>query len=90
VSKVPKVVTSRVDGDVRVCGPARNLSTILEADHIVGALSRKVERDGWCFDIVRHCFFTKLEVKAFWHEILHDEDFMLCPRMSRIYDNGRY
>jgi protoporphyrinogen oxidase len=66
-------------------------STILESDNIVGGISRTVERDGWRFDIGGHRFFTKVkEVEALWHEILPDEDFMLRPRMSRIYYNGKY
>ena len=66
-------------------------STILEADSVVGGISRTVERDGWRFDIGGHRFFTKVkEVEALWHEILPDEDFMLRPRMSRIYYDGKY
>ncbi len=66
-------------------------STILESDSVVGGISRTVERDGWRFDIGGHRFFTKVkEVEAFWHEILPDEDFMLRPRMSRIYYEGKY
>ncbi|HUQ40263.1 MAG TPA: NAD(P)/FAD-dependent oxidoreductase [Acidimicrobiales bacterium] len=66
-------------------------STILEADSVVGGISRTVERDGWRFDIGGHRFFTKVpEVEAFWHEILPDEDFMLRPRMSRIFYKGKY
>lgn len=66
-------------------------STVLEADDIVGGISRTVERDGWRFDIGGHRFFTKVpEVEAFWHEILPDEDFMMRPRMSRIYYKGKY
>jgi protoporphyrinogen oxidase len=66
-------------------------STILESDSVVGGISRTVERDGWRFDIGGHRFFTKVkEVEAFWHEILDDEDFMLRPRMSRMYYRGKY
>src|SRR5438477_700709 len=66
-------------------------STIFESDSVVGGISRTVERDGWRFDIGGHRFFTKVkEVEAFWHEILPDEDFMLRPRMSRIYYEGKY
>ena len=65
--------------------------TILEADDTVGGISRTAERDGWRFDIGGHRFFTKVkEVEAFWHEILPDEDFMLRPRMSRIFYEGKY
>ena len=35
-------------------------STVLEADDIVGGISRTVERDGWRFDIGGHRFFTKV------------------------------
>ena len=66
-------------------------STVLEADDVVGGISRTVERDGWCFDVGGHRFFTKVpEVEALWHEILPDEDFLLRPRMSRIYYQGKY
>jgi len=58
---------------------------------VVGGISRTVERDGWRFDLGGHRFFTKVkDVEALWHEILPDEDFMLRPRMSRIYYSGKY
>ena len=66
-------------------------STILESDSVVGGISRTVLREGWRFDIGGHRFFTKVkQVEALWHEILPDEDFMLRPRMSRIYYKGKY
>ncbi len=66
-------------------------STVVEADDVVGGISRTVERDGWRFDIGGHRFFTKVpEVETLWHEILPDEDFLLRPRMSRIYYNNRF
>src|SRR5437868_8171607 len=65
--------------------------TILESDDVVGGISRTVERDGWRFDIGGHRFFTKVsEVEDFWHEILSDEDFLMRPRMSRIYYNNKF
>ncbi|HEX4083053.1 MAG TPA: FAD-dependent oxidoreductase, partial [Acidimicrobiales bacterium] len=64
---------------------------VAEADDVVGGISRTVERDGWRFDIGGHRFFTKVEaVEALWHEILPDEDFLLRPRMSRIFYQGKY
>jgi len=67
------------------------VSTVLEADMEVGGISRTVERDGWRFDIGGHRFFTKVgAVERFWHEILPGEDFMVRPRMSRIYYQGKY
>jgi protoporphyrinogen oxidase len=63
---------------------------VLEASDVVGGISRTVERDGWRFDIGGHRFFTKVpEVEALWHEILPDEEFLLRPRMSRIYYRGK-
>ncbi|MHB8464824.1 MAG: NAD(P)/FAD-dependent oxidoreductase [Acidimicrobiales bacterium] len=70
---------------------AGHTSTVLEADDVVGGISRTPERDGWRFDIGGHRFFTKVpEVEALWHEILPDEDFLLRPRMSRIYYEGKF
>jgi protoporphyrinogen oxidase len=64
---------------------------VLEADDVVGGISRTVERDGWRFDIGGHRFFTKVPpVEALWHQILRPEDFLLRPRMSRIYYAGKF
>jgi protoporphyrinogen oxidase len=64
--------------------------SVYEADDMVGGISRTVERDGWRFDIGGHRFFTKVpQVDALWHEILPEEDFLLRPRMSRIYYKGK-
>ncbi len=65
--------------------------TVLEADDTVGGISRTVERDGWRFDIGGHRFFTKVKaVEDLWHEILPGDAFMVRPRMSRIYYQGKY
>ena len=67
------------------------ICTVLEGDDEVGGISRTTERDGWRFDIGGHRFFTKVKVvEEFWHEILPGEDFMLRPRLSRIYYRGKY
>ena len=72
-------------------GKTGNTAVVLEADDIVGGISRTVERNGWRFDIGGHRFFTKVEqVEALWHEILPDEDFILRPRKSRIFYSGKY
>jgi protoporphyrinogen oxidase len=66
-------------------------ATVLESDDVVGGISRTVERDGWRFDIGGHRFFTKVQtVDDLWHEILGADDFLLRPRMSRIYYRGRF
>jgi protoporphyrinogen oxidase len=65
--------------------------TVFEADSVVGGISRTVERDGWRFDIGGHRFFTKVAaVEALWHEILPDGEFLVRPRMSRIYYGGNF
>jgi protoporphyrinogen oxidase len=70
---------------------AGRTATVLEADSVVGGISRSAERDGWRFDIGGHRFFTKVgAVEELWHEILPAEDFLLRPRMSRIYYDGKY
>ncbi len=64
---------------------------VFEADDVVGGISRSVERDGWRFDIGGHRFFTKVApVERLWHEILPEEDFLVRPRMSRIYYEGKF
>ena len=64
--------------------------TILEGDAVVGGISRTAEREGWRFDIGGHRFFTKVpEVEKLWHEILPDSDFLLRPRSSRIFYDGK-
>jgi protoporphyrinogen oxidase len=64
---------------------------VVEADSVVGGISRTVERDGWRFDIGGHRFFTKVRpVEEFWHQVLPPEDFLLRPRMSRIFYDGKF
>jgi len=66
-------------------------SIVLESDNVVGGISRTVVRDGWRFDIGGHRFFTKVPpVSLLWHEVLADEDFLIRPRMSRIFYNGKF
>ena len=66
-------------------------STVLEADDMVGGISRTVQRDRWRFDIGGHRFFTKVKrVDDFWHEILDEDEFMLRPRKSRVYYRGKF
>ncbi|MEA2843578.1 MAG: hypothetical protein QOJ69_1249 [Actinomycetota bacterium] len=66
-------------------------ATILEADSVVGGIAQTAQRDGWRFDIGGHRFFTKVQaVEDVWHEILTDDEFLLRPRMSRIFYNGKF
>jgi protoporphyrinogen oxidase len=71
-------------------GKAGQEAVVLEADGQVGGLAKTVEIDGFRFDLGGHRFFTKSrEVDDLWHEIMGDE-FLLRPRMSRIYWNNRF
>ena len=65
-------------------------AVVLEKDEIVGGISRTVCYQGYRFDIGGHRFFTKVSlVKELWHEILGDE-FLVRPRLSRIYYRGHF
>ena len=65
--------------------------TVLEADNVVGGISKTAVRDGWRFDIGGHRFFTKVKaVDDLWFEILGKDDFLRRPRMSRIYYRKKF
>ena len=65
-------------------------TTILEADDIVGGISRTAQYKGFRFDIGGHRFFTKIaSVQDLWEEILGDE-FISVPRLSRIFYDGKF
>jgi protoporphyrinogen oxidase len=64
--------------------------TVVEADSIVGGLSRTAEYKGYLFDIGGHRFYTKVAlVEAIWREMLGD-DLLTRPRLSRIFYRGRF
>ena len=63
---------------------------VVEADKIVGGIARTESHRGFRFDIGGHRFFTKVpEVERMWHEVLTD-DFIVRPRLSRIYYRGKF
>ena len=65
-------------------------AVVFEADDAIGGISRTVNYRGYRFDIGGHRFFTKVDaVWEVWREILGDE-FLLRPRLSRIYYNDRF
>ncbi len=66
-------------------------ATILEADTVVGGISRTARAGDWRFDIGGHRFFTKVQaVEDLWVEILGPDDFLRRPRLSRIYYRGKF
>jgi len=73
----------------RLAEAGRSVLT-LEADEVVGGISRTVERDGWRFDVGGHRFFTKVQaVTDLWHEILAPSDLLVRRRLSRIFYDGK-
>jgi protoporphyrinogen oxidase len=69
----------------------RNVPVVVfEAEDQVGGIAKTEVRDGYRFDLGGHRFFTKSkEVNDLWHEVLNEE-FLLRPRLSRIYWNGKF
>ena len=56
----------------------------------VGGIARTENYKGFLFDMGGHRFYTKSEeINTFWREILGDE-FLLRPRLSRIYYNHKF
>src|SRR5438874_7826796 len=65
-------------------------ATVLDADSLVGGISRTVEQDGYRFDLGGHRFFTKIApIQRLWEETLGN-DFLVRPRLSRIYYDGQF
>lgn len=63
---------------------------VLEADHQVGGISRTVEYKGFRFDIGGHRFFSKVDmVRQWWNRMLPD-DFLVRPRLSRIFYDDKF
>jgi protoporphyrinogen oxidase len=63
---------------------------ILEAGQQVGGIARTINYKGYLFDIGGHRFFTKWdEVSHIWREVLGDE-FLLRPRLSRIFYRKKF
>jgi len=65
-------------------------AVVLEADSMVGGIARTVNYKGYLFDIGGHRFYTKWdEVQKLWKEVLGD-NFLLRPRLSRIYYRKKF
>ncbi len=63
---------------------------VFEADTQVGGIAKTVVHDGFRFDLGGHRFFTKVPwVQELWEQTLGDE-FLVRPRLSRIYYRGAY
>jgi protoporphyrinogen oxidase len=63
---------------------------VYEADGTVGGIAKTVVYDGYRFDLGGHRFFTKFsQVQRLWEEVMGD-DFLIRPRLSRIYYRGKF
>lgn len=63
---------------------------VLEKETQVGGISKTIEFKGYRFDLGGHRFFTKSEeVNRLWEETL-GEDFLIRPRLSRIFYRNRF
>ncbi|MCK5438312.1 MAG: NAD(P)-binding protein, partial [Gemmatimonadetes bacterium] len=65
-------------------------SIVFEKDDQVGGIARTVSYRGYRFDIGGHRFFTKVDiVQTLWEQLMGD-DFLVRPRLSRIYYRDRF
>jgi protoporphyrinogen oxidase len=65
-------------------------AVVLEQDDIVGGIARTESYKGYYFDIGGHRFFTKVPlIQQRWEEIL-GEEFLVRPRLSRIFYDGTF
>ena len=65
-------------------------AVVFEAGDTVGGIARTVIWDGYRFDLGGHRFYTKVEaIQRLWEHVLGDE-FIVRPRLSRIYFHGSY
>lgn len=63
---------------------------LIEKDRQIGGLCKTVEHKGFRCDIGGHRFFTKnLEIQSIWEKTLGDE-FLVRPRLSRIYYRKKF
>ena len=73
-----------------VLGLRGRRATVYEADGVVGGIAKTVEFKGYRFDLGGHRFFTKLApIQRLWEEMLGDQ-FLVRPRLSRIYYQGKF
>ena len=73
-----------------VLGSRGVAGVVYEADSQVGGIAKTVEHNGFRFDLGGHRFFTKVPwVQEMWEQVLGDE-FLVRPRLSRIYYRGGY
>lgn len=71
-------------------GLRQHRATVFEADGDVGGIAKTVEFNGYRFDLGGHRFFTKIaQVQRLWERLM-GEEFLIRPRLSRIYYDGKF
>ncbi len=69
----------------------RNYAVVVfEKDGIVGGISRTESYKGYRYDIGGHRFFSKITTVRDWWERMLGDQFIIRPRLSRIYYNGKF
>ena len=64
---------------------------IIEENDQVGGISKTINHNGNRMDLGGHRFFTKDdEIMQLWQSILDEKDFLIRPRVSRIYYNKKF
>ena len=69
---------------------AGRLVTVFEKDDRVGGISRTDEYKGYRYDIGGHRFFSKSDTVNQWWDMMLGDEFLVRPRMSRIFYGGTY
>jgi len=81
----PAGLTAALDSTRRGLKPV-----VVEKRGKVGGIACTENYKGFLFDMGGHRFFSKAgEVRAIWNEVL-GEDFLVRPRLSRIYFQGKF
>ncbi len=63
---------------------------VIEAGKIVGGISRTENYKGYRYDIGGHRFFTKVKIVQDWWTAILGDQFLVRPRLSRIYYKSRF
>jgi protoporphyrinogen oxidase len=76
---------------LRTCWRRKGIRvTVLEADDVVGGISRTARYKEFRFDIGGHRFFTKSSRYRLSGRRFLGEEFLEVPRLSRIHYDGKY
>lgn len=63
---------------------------VFEKDHLVGGISRTDNYKGYRYDIGGHRFFSKSVIVRDWWQMMLSDQFLVRPRLSRIYYQNKF